>query len=68
MNQTFKAFLIVIIFILVLFAQKMSGPVIKIENAKHQFNLVQQNTVLEHHFKIQNVGDDTLKILKVRPG
>ena len=68
MRKTLKGLFFLNILVLFLLAQDKSGPAIKVENPQHKFNLVQQNTVLEHHFKIQNVGSDTLKILKVRPG
>lgn len=50
------------------FGQQQSKARIEVPQPDYNFNLVQQNTVLEHHFKIQNSGSDTLKILKVKPG
>ncbi len=68
MNQIIKILFFLNIFVLILIAQDKREPIIHVENPQHQFNLVQQETVLEHNFTIQNVGNDTLKILKVRPG
>lgn len=68
MNKILKIIVLLNIFILILIAQDQNLPIIKVENSKHQFGLVHQNAILEHQFKVQNTGNDTLKILKVRPG
>lgn len=68
MNKIQKTALILALLVVLVFAQDESIPIIEVAEPAHDFNLVQQNTVLEHRFKIRNVGTDTLKILKVRPG
>ena len=61
---------VVVAFLLggILYAQDKSEPKIKFEKTAHSFDTVRANTDLTFVFKFTNVGDDTLKILKVRPG
>ncbi len=49
-------------------AQDHKGPRIAVESPQFDFKEVQEGTVLEHTFKILNKGDETLKIISVRPG
>lgn len=44
------------------------GPKILLPETEWDFGYVPQNAVVSHFFTIKNVGDDTLQIIKVRPG
>lgn len=43
------------------------GPQIKFEEEVYDFKEIEQNTIVEHTFVIQNVGKDTLTIVSTRP-
>ena len=49
-------------------AQHNKGPRISVEGREFDFKEVKEGTVLEHTFKILNIGDEPLKIISVRPG
>ena len=64
-----RRFILILLFCnAIVFAQDGSGPKIKFEVTNHAYEEVPADTLLEFVFNFQNVGDDTLKILKVRPG
>jgi hypothetical protein len=44
------------------------GPKIFISEKEWDFGYIPQNAAVSHYFTIKNVGDDTLQIIKVRPG
>ncbi len=44
-----------------------NAPVIKVDNADHDFGTIWAGPVLEHAFKITNTGKSTLEIKAVRP-
>lgn len=44
------------------------GPRISVEGREFDFKEVKEGTVLEHTFKILNIGEEPLKIISVRPG
>ena len=48
--------------------QDNKGPRISLEGREFDFKEVKEGTVLEHTFKILNIGDEPLKIISVRPG
>ena len=48
--------------------QDNKGPRISVEGRIFDFKEVKEGTVLEHTFKILNLGDEPLKIISVRPG
>ncbi|HBF42431.1 MAG TPA: hypothetical protein DDW42_02150 [Desulfobacteraceae bacterium] len=48
-------------------AQKVQGPKMVLKDEVFDFNEVKEGTIVEHSFKILNVGDQPLEI-KVRPG
>ncbi len=48
--------------------QDNKGPRISVEGREFDFKEVEEGTVLEHTFKILNIGDEPLKIISVRPG
>ena len=49
-------------------AQEHKGPRLAVEGREFDFKEVKEGVVLEHTFKILNKGDETLKIMSVRPG
>jgi hypothetical protein len=49
-------------------AQDQKGPRAAVEGREFDFKDVKEGTVLEHTFKILNKGDETLKIVSVKPG
>lgn len=44
------------------------GPKIFLPEEEWDFGYIPQGSVVSHFFKIKNIGDDTLQIVKVRPG
>ena len=49
-------------------AQEPQGPRIVLKERAFDFKEVKEGEVIEHTFKVLNKGDQTLKIVKVRPG
>ncbi len=49
-------------------AAATSGPSIFISSAKYEFAPVAEGIVVRHHFIVQNKGDGTLHINKIRTG
>ena len=44
------------------------GPKIVLKEREFDFKEVMEGEVVEHVFKVLNQGDETLKIIRVRPG
>lgn len=44
------------------------GPKILLPEKEWDFGYIPQNAAVSHFFTIKNIGDDTLQIIKVRPG
>ena len=44
------------------------GPKIVLKERKFDFKEVMEGEVVGHSFKVLNHGDETLKIIRVRPG
>ena len=69
-----RLFLLFAIFCLIAFwgqplqAQDQKGPRAAVEGREFDFKEVKEGTVLEHTFKVLNKGDETLKIISVKPG
>lgn len=65
----FPIFIFLLLFSLSL-AQKKTpiGPKIFLPEKEWDFGYIPQNAVVSHFFLIKNTGDDTLQIIKVRPG
>jgi hypothetical protein len=61
----------IILFILFLFLTgcategKEAGAHIKFDHVRHDFGKIEQGEVIDHIFKFENTGSDTLKINKV---
>ena len=49
-------------------AQETTGPLMVMEEKSFDFKEVKEGEVLEHAFKVENKGDQTLEIIKVQPG
>ena len=47
---------------------KVQGPKILIEETTFDWGRVLHGEVVEHTFKVKNVGTETLRITKVQPG
>ncbi len=45
---------------------RVDGPQITFAETKYDFGSVGQDKILEHVFKFQNTGSDTLRIYKVK--
>jgi len=46
----------------------VKGPKLFLPEKEWDFGYIPQNSTVSHFFKIKNIGDDTLQIIKVRPG
>ncbi|MCJ7497762.1 MAG: DUF1573 domain-containing protein [candidate division Zixibacteria bacterium] len=46
----------------------VKGPKLFLPEKEWDFGYIPQNSTVSHFFKIKNIGDDTLLIVKVRPG
>lgn len=49
-------------------AGEISGPRLVIEERIFEHQAVEQGEIVEHTFRVQNQGDETLEIKKVVPG
>jgi hypothetical protein len=49
-------------------AQQVIGPRMVLEDKYFDAQQVKQGEIIEHTFKVRNVGDRTLEIKKVSPG
>jgi hypothetical protein len=56
------------ILILFLVASAMAVPKMFLPEEKFDFGFVPQDSKISHVFWIKSVGEDTLKILNVKPG
>ncbi|MBW1715593.1 MAG: DUF1573 domain-containing protein [Deltaproteobacteria bacterium] len=49
-------------------AQELQGPKMALEEQVFDFKEVREGAVISHSFKVFNHGDETLRIVRVRPG
>ena len=49
-------------------AQELQGPKMFLEEQVFDFKEVREGAVITHSFKVFNHGNETLRILRVRPG
>jgi len=49
-------------------AQKMRGPKLFLKQTVFDFNEVTEGSTISHTFMVINKGNETLKILRVKPG
>ncbi|MEZ5359189.1 MAG: hypothetical protein R3F48_10215 [Candidatus Zixiibacteriota bacterium] len=59
---------LIVVLALLLTSQAMAVPKLLIEDDTFDFGFVPQDSKVSHVFWLKSVGDDSLKILKVRPG
>ncbi|MCK5126754.1 MAG: hypothetical protein KAR42_10905 [candidate division Zixibacteria bacterium] len=59
---------VILVLALLLASQVFAVPKMLISEDSFDFGFVPQNSKVTHVFWIKSVGDDTLKILKVKPG
>ena len=65
----FSIFILLLLFSLSSAEKKpVVGPKIFMSEKEWDFGYIPQNAAVSHYFTIKNVGDDTLQIIKVRPG
>ncbi len=66
-----KSFLItaaLFLFFVLLISQAMAQPKMFLPEENFNFGFAPQNSKISHTFWIKSVGDDSLKILNVKPG
>jgi hypothetical protein len=63
-----KKTLAVAIMVSILPAVSLAGPKIMVPETHWDFGIVPQNAMLTHDYWIKNIGDDTLRIIDVKPG
>ena len=51
-----------------LFTLAFAGPKVSVPEKHWDFGNVPQNATIAHAYWIKNIGDDTLKIINVKPG
>ncbi len=68
MQKTWLATAILAILVLLFVSQAMAVPKMFLPEEKFDFGFVPQDSKISHVFWIKSVGDDTLKILNVKPG
>ena len=49
-------------------AQESRGPKMVLKEQEFDFNEVNEGDIIEHTFQVFNQGDQTLKIIRVKPG
>jgi hypothetical protein len=59
---------VLLISFLLLVSSAAAAPRLLIKEASFDFGFAPQNSKVSHVFWLHSTGDDTLKILKVRPG
>lgn len=57
-----------LIVILLLAGSALAAPELTIPNNEFNFGFVPQNSKISHVFWLYSTGEDTLKIIKVKPG
>ena len=68
MHRTWLATAVLAILVLFLVTQAMALPKMFLPEEKFDFGVVPQDSKVSHVFWIKSVGDDSLKILQVKPG
>jgi hypothetical protein len=63
-----KKFLATIVFLISWTVISMAAPQMSVPETHWDYGNVPQNSVLIHDYWIRNIGNDTLKIIDVRPG
>ena len=68
MRRTWLVTAFMAVLILFLVAQAMAVPKMFLPEEKFDFGFTPQDSKISHVFWIKSVGEDTLKILNVKPG
>ncbi len=68
MPKSFLKILCVLMLVLLFASQASALPKMFLPVEKFDFGFVPQNSKISHVFWIKSVGDDSLKILSVKPG
>ncbi len=68
MRRNWLAVTIVAALVLFLVSQAMAVPKMFLPEEKFDFGFVPQDSKISHVFWIKSVGEDTLKILDIKPG
>ncbi len=63
-----KMTILALIFLLILSSIVFAGPKISVPEKDWDFGNIPQNSIARHAYWILNIGDDTLRILSVKPG
>lgn len=63
-----KQLLSIIVIVVLLPIMALAGPRIFVPETQFDFGVVPQNVTISHPYVIKNIGDDTLRILQVKPG
>ena len=63
-----KKLLAVSMFLVAFPALSLAGPKILVPQTHWDYGNVPQNNTISHDYWIKNIGDDTLKIINVKPG
>jgi len=66
--RTFLITAAIFICVLLLVSQTLAQPKMFLSEEKFDFGFVPQDSKISHTFWIKSVGDETLKILNVKPG
>ena len=64
----FLPIILVILTFSVCWAEQKTGPRMLLEEKLFDAKEIKENAVIEHTFKVKNIGDSTLEIKKVKPG
>lgn len=67
-NQIVKNWILTIALILGINVGSFAAPKILVPEKSWDFGHVPQNSILTHDYWIKNIGTDTLRIIKVKPG
>lgn len=68
MPRSFLNILCAIVLVLLFVSQASALPKMFLPVEKFDFGFVPQNSKISHVFWIKSVGDDSLKILSIKPG
>jgi SNF family Na+-dependent transporter len=67
-KRTFLITAALFLFFVLLISQAMAQPKMFLPEESFNFGFAPQNSKISHTFWIKSVGDDSLKILNVKPG
>lgn len=68
MKRSFLITAALFLFFVLLISQAMAQPKMFLAEDSFDFGFAPQNSKISHTFWIKSVGDDSLKILNVKPG